>query len=423
MNYLLIIITILFLCVLTYLSLNHKEPFITYIKDKQLIGTIDRNGMEDNRYPLSSYRNNEKLRRNEEICYGTLNVKPNTINPNDRGLCPKNGSARHKGSDDREYKILEGERTPTLGMHAIDFSNYETYYEREIKGKPLEGQITAGNMVLKLSSSGRAEDKVMISNNGKSQQETSKRFTLSKAKRICDELGSSCAGFTVFTPTEDNPDNVDTIFYETVDQNSSDIYSLDYEFSSLGNLSQNKDAKYLKNNPGAISYIKKNAEYVEKPVAKLDLGSVRFTKLKCNVKQNDYLLYHNMNGTVDSCKAKCMTFSNPDCIGFTKDIKQGEDSSSACYLHKGDNVDYKNSMITKSNCPVGFVKKTDADHYCAVSDNNQLSEDVLKNNCTSWSGTVNPTKGKIKSCVPKPENTEKICLDSTEFATYKREYD
>jgi hypothetical protein len=133
MNYLLIIITILFLCVLTYLSLNHKEPFITYIKDKQLIGTIDRNGMEDNRYPLSSYRNNEKLRRNEEICYGTLNVKPNTINPNDRGLCPKNGSARHKGSDDREYKILEGERTPTLGMHAIDFSNYETYYEREIK--------------------------------------------------------------------------------------------------------------------------------------------------------------------------------------------------------------------------------------------------------------------------------------------------
>ena len=273
MSFLLIIITILFLCVITYLSINHKEPFITYIKDKQLIGTIDRTGIEDNNYPLSSVRNDNAFRRNEEVCYGTLNVESDKISKNDRGLCVKNGSANKEDIDRKKYRITEGERAPSMGMYAIDFSNYEIYYEREIKGKPLKGKINAGNMILTLDNSGRPVDKVMISNDGITQTETSKRLTISKTKSICDELGSNCAGFTVFTPTENNPDNIDTVFYSIIDNNSNDPYSLDYEFSNVGQLSQNSEAKYLKNNPGAVSYVKKNPNYVEKPLVKLDLGA------------------------------------------------------------------------------------------------------------------------------------------------------
>ena len=426
MDYLLIIITILFLGVLTYLSINHKEPFITYVKDKQLIGTIDLDGKEDNRYPLSSIRVGGNLRRNEELCYGTHNVPGNTIGRGSRGLCTQNGTAIRKGLNNKPYKIIEGEKTPSIGMYAIDFSNYETYYEREIKGQPLSGKITAGNMILTLSN-GRIADKVMIStDNGITTKEVPKRLTLSKVKSICDELGTNCAGFTVKTPTNLDPDNNDTIFYATIDQNSSDIYSLDYDFRGIDGLSQNSNAKYLKNNKGAMSYIKKNPEYVEKPVVKLDLGSVNFTKLSCYVKFNNNLLYRNMNGTLEQCKAVCASLKNPDCVGFVKNNTLGEESSSACILHKGTNIDYNNSMITKSDCPDGFDKKTDKDGYCVVSKTTQLTQSKLKTNCESSSGTIKPSTGNIVSCTPKLENTEKLCNVSTEyakFATYKREYD
>ena len=424
MNYLLIVITILFLSVLIYLSINHKEPFITYIKDKQLIGTIDKDGMEDNKYPMSSTRSDE-LRRNEEQCYGTLNVPANQIIKNNRGLCMNNGSARKMNKLGwytlLQNRILEGERTPSIGMYAIDFSNYETYYEREIKGKPLTGQITAGNMVLTLSSQGKPSEMVRVSSNGRSTMQTSKRLTLSKVKSICDELGSSCAGFTVFTPTDDNPDRVDTIFYSAIDQDTRDIYSLDYEYRNTGNISKNKEAKYLKNNLGAISYIKKNPEYIEKPIVKLDKGSVKFTKLPCNVKQNENFMYYNMNGTLDQCKSKCMTLSNPDCIGFSKNIKNGEDSSSSCVFHKGSEIDYRNSMISANECPEGFDKKTDREGYCVKSNDSQLSNDKLRKNCTNSNGTPHPSSGNIQSCIPK--KTEKLCLPSNEFAVYKREFD
>jgi len=421
MNYLLIVITILFLSVLIYLSINHKESFITYIKDKQLIGTIDKAGMEDNKYPLSSTRS-DRLRRNEEQCYGTLNVPANQITKNNRGLCLNNGSARKKTKQlFRNNRILEGERAPSIGMYAIDFSNYETYYEREIKGKPLTGQITAGNMVLTLSSQGQPSEMVSISSNGISTKETPKRLTLSKVKSICDELGSSCAGFTVFTPTDDRPDSVATFFYSSIEQDRSDIYSLDYEYRNLGNLSQNKEAKYLKNNKGAISFIKKNPEYIEKPIVKLDTGSVKYTKLNCNVKQNENFMYYNMNGTLDQCKSKCKSLSNPDCIGFSKNIKNGEDSSSSCVFHKGNELDYMNSMISAGDCPEGFDKKTDREGYCVKPNDSKLPNNTLIKNCRQSGGTPNPSSGNIQSCIPT--KTEKLCLPSKEFAVYKREFD
>lgn len=425
MNYLLIIITILFLCVLTYLSINHKEPFITYVKDRQLIGTIDLDGKEDNRYPVSSIRVGS-LRRNEELCYGTHNVPGTKIIRNDRGLCSRDGTANQVGPDSRPYKITEGEKVPSIGMYAIDFSNYETYYEREIKGQPLNGKITAGNMVLTLNK-GRLADKVMISSdNGITQKEVSKRLTLSKVKSICDELGTNCAGFTVMTPTISEPDNNDTIFYATIDQNSRDIYSLDYDFRDKGELSQNSNAKYLKNNKGAMSFIKKKPDYVEKPIVKLDLGSVKFTKLPCFVKQNPNLMYTNMVGTLEQCQTRCATLSNPDCIGFVKNNSLGENEPGACVFHKGTNVNYEKSMISKSDCPVGFDKKTDKEGYCVVSKTTQLPQAKLILSCEQSSGTVkkNASTGDILSCTP--QKTEKLCNTSDEyanFATYKREYD
>ena len=82
MNYLLIIITILFVCLLTYFTVNHKEPFITYVKDRQLIGTIGSDGLEDDKYPLGSMRNESKSGRIDEQCYGTLKVTAKQINKN-----------------------------------------------------------------------------------------------------------------------------------------------------------------------------------------------------------------------------------------------------------------------------------------------------------------------------------------------------
>lgn len=425
MDYLLIIITILFLCVLTYLSINHKEPFITYVKDRQLIGTIDLDGKEDNNYPASSIRVGD-LRRNEELCYGTHNVSNKKIVRDNRGLCSRDGTANQEGINDKPYKITEGEKTPSIGMYAIDFSNYETYYEREIKGRPLNGKITAGNMILTLNK-GRIADTVKISSDdGISQKEVPKRLTLSKVKSICDELGTNCAGFTIMTPTISDPDNNDTIFYAAIDQNSSDIYSLDYDFRDKGNLSQNSQAKYLKNNKGAMSYIKKNPEYVEKPIVKLDLGTAKFTKLPCYVKQNEHLMYTNMKGTLEQCKTRCASLSNPDCIGFVRNNKEGLESSAACVFHKGTNINYEKSMISKNGCPDGFDNKTNKEGYCVVSKNALIPKEQLKKNCEQSSGTVikNVSTGDILSCTP--QKTEKLCDDSAEyadFATYKREYD
>lgn len=430
MDYLLIIITILFLCVLTYLLIKHKEPFITYVKDRQLIGTIDLDGKEDNRYPLSSSRAGN-LRRNEELCYGTHNVQVSKIGGSSRGLCTQNGTLIQKGPDNKPYKITEGEKIPSIGMYAIDFSNYETYYERKIKGQPLNGKITAGNMILTLNK-GRLTDTVKISiDNGVSQKEVPKRLTLSKVKSICDELGTNCVGFTIMTPTIDKQDHIDTIFYATIDQNSSDIYSLDYDFRGIGDLSQNSNAEYLMNDKGAMSYIKKNPEYVEKPIVKLDLGSVNFTKKQCYVKFNNNLLLTNMNGTLEQCKTACASKKNPDCVGFVKNNNLGEDSSASCVLHKGNNINYEKSKISKSDCPEGFDKKTDKDGYCAVSRTTQLSQIKLKENCEQSSGTVmkNVSTDDVVSCTPKSENTEDLCLPQTEgtayakFATYIREYD
>lgn len=405
MNYLLIIITILFVCLLTYFTVNHKEPFITYVKDRQLIGPIGSDGLEDDRYPLGSMRNESESGRIDEQCYGTLKVTAKQINKNN-GLCNYMDSVP-RDKNNKRHKIVDGERTPSSAMYAIDFSNYETYYEKRINGIPLTGSITAGNMVFRLSKSGRPINKLM---------------TLSKVKSICDELGSSCAGFTVFSPTADEPENNDTLFYASINQDSRDIYSLDYEFSNMGKIQESSQAQYLKINPGAVSYIKKNPEYIEKPVVKLNLGIPNFTKKNCTVKQNDFVvLPGSIDGTLDQCKTKCMTFSNPDCVGFVKNIKvAGEEGSSNCVFHRGINYD---ETVAKSDCPIGFDKKTSKDNFCVKSRDTNLTDEQLRKNCTIFNGIPTPRQGNIESCQPKPDNVEKICLPSDDFAVYKREYD
>jgi len=407
MNYLLIIITILFLCLLTYFTVNHKEPFITYVKDRQLIGTFGKDGLEDDKYPLGSMRNDNKNGRNDEQCYGTLNVPSKQIIKDDNGLCINKGSVA-KRENNKKYKIVDGERIPSSAMYAIDFSNYETYYEKRINGIPLTGTITAGNMVFSLSNEGRP---------------INKRMTLSKVKSICDELGSSCAGFTVFSPTADNPEYNDTLFYASINQDSRDIYSLDYEFSNVGKIQESSQAKYLKINPGAVSYIKKNPEYVEKPVVKLNLGTANFTKKNCTVKQNDFVVLSDIDGTLDQCKTRCMTFSNPDCVGFVKNIKvAGEEGSSKCVFHRGINYD---ETVAKSDCPTGFDKKTSKDNFCVKSRDTNLTDVQLRQNCVAFKGIATPRQGNgnIESCQPDSNNVEKICLPSDDFAVYKREYD
>ena len=250
------------------------------------------------------------------------------------------------------------------------------------------------------------------------ENDTIKLITLSKAKAICDELGSACAGFTVFTPTERDPESNKTIFYAAIEQNSRDIYSLDYEFN---NVSSSNKPKYLKNNPGAMSFIKKNPEYEEKPIVKLDLGVPKYEKKNCFVKQNEFSMYYSMNGTLEQCKSRCMTLSNPDCVGFVKNNKDGEEESSSCVFHRG--IDYSED-ISKFECPEGFDKKTSKDGYCLKKRNTPLNDQILENNCKTKNGT--PKKnidGKIISCDPLEK--EKICINDPEysdFAVYKREF-
>jgi hypothetical protein len=222
------------------LNENFNENFLIAVKDRQKIGTTDN---EDGSQPRSSWKAGGV---NYETCYSTETKYGN--------------STGRKGTYFCRQGIDSGEVIPAQGLYALDFSNYNIYPGKSIRGKPLKGTHS--------NAQGKA---YTLNNDGIVNSET---LTLAQSKALCDALKDKCAGFVMVLPIEGDYKGK-TIFISSIDEGweDPDTYS--------------KKAKLHEIQTNTISYVKKDVNYVEKAVPEDKINSIanKYSNLStCNWK-------------------------------------------------------------------------------------------------------------------------------------------
>lgn len=288
-----------------------------------------------------------------------------------------------------------GELVPISGTYGIDFTNYNVFYQKIVKGRRLQGNITVDGVSYNLDEYGRPTGKIM---------------TLQQSKEICDKLKNKCAGFIMdfnINKTGGMPHFIAELIPGYEDPN---LY--DSMFTSQENRIKESDslASYLNFN----SYTKKSFSHVEKPVQSLNIPGQEFNRQNCSIlPDKDYALTSYNNMTLDDCKAAC--YSQDDCSGFNRSSSLNDDQAGNCDL-KRVNFDYRNVR-----CPPGFTYN-EANQNCTAGWSWACGQDCAYRKCLDSGGnwqwldfSRNPY-----TCIPSAENNRSACQNQPGLVSYRR---
>ena len=247
--------------VLSLFNVNLNEQFLIAVKDRQKIGTTDN---EDGNQPKSTMKNGG---RNYESCYST-----ETRNGNSTG---------RKGTYFCKQGVDGGEAIPGQGLYALDMSNYNIHPGKAIRGKPLRGTYS--------NTQGKA---YTLNSDGVVTNET---LTLAQSKSLCDALKDKCAGFIMIMPVE-GVYSAKTIFISKIDEGweDPDNYS--------------KKVKLNEISTNTISYVKKDANFIEKKVSQDKINTIadKYINLStCNWKSANRCIFRDYK--YDQSNGSCRT--------------------------------------------------------------------------------------------------------------------
>jgi hypothetical protein len=370
-----VVLSILFIVLIYFNKTHKKEQFNAYYKDKQKVGTAE---MDRGNQPRSTWKSGNL---NYESCYKTDTRSGNSIPRKNTFFCDLGN---------------EGEMVPVSGTYSMDFTNYQVYYQKIIKGKRLQGSHTINGVSITFDEFGRPVGQIM---------------TLQQSKETCDNLKNKCVGFII--QSNDNRDkNAATFFVAAVEPGFEDPNTYDRIFATPDE--RTKEQSSLTSYQNYTSYIKNDVTYVEKAVKELNIPGQQFEKRNCSITNTPEYDLDSVTGILDDCKARCVAMDN--CSGFNRTANVSDDKSTTCQLKKV-NFDFK---IT--NCPPGYSLDKNSGN-CITGWTNQCGQDCAYSKCMSESGTWIPLdySSNPYTCKPNQSKIVPICNNNQpNLASYSR---
>lgn len=375
-NFIIIVILIISLVIITHYS--KKEKFTTFYKDRQLVGS---NQLDRGVQPKSTWKSGDM---NYETCYQSDN------NQSGNSIPRKNTYYCNFGSS--------GELEPISGTYGIDFTNYNIYYQKIIKGKRLQGNFSVGGNNYTFDEYGRPVGKLM---------------TVQQSKNICDELKDKCAGFIInFDETQPKNNVGATHFIAELIPGFEDPNTYDRIYITPEN--RVKEANALSSYQNYISYTKKSFKYEEKPVGSLNIPGQEYERRSCSIVPNSqYDLRSFDNMTLDDCKAAC--YMDRSCSGFNRSSALNDTQPGKCDLKKV-NFDYRNVR-----CPSGYTYN-ESNKNCTAGWSWACGQDCAYSKCVNDGGTwiwLDYSRNAY-TCVPSAANNKIVCQNQPGLVSYKR---
>jgi hypothetical protein len=288
-----------------------------------------------------------------------------------------------------------GELVPISGTYGIDFTNYNVFYQKIVKGRRLQGNITVDGISYNLDEFGRPTGKIM---------------TLQQSKDICDKLKNRCAGFIMdfnINKTGGMPHFIAELIPGYEDPNMYDSMFTSQE-------SRIKEADSLATYLNFNSYTKKSFSHIEKPVQSLNIPGQEFNRQSCSIiADNDYALKSFNNMTLDDCKAAC--YSQDDCSGFNRSSSLNDDQTGNCDL-KRVNFDFRNV-----SCPPGFTYNQNNER-CEAGWSWACGQDCAYRKCLDSGGNwlwLDYSRNPY-TCIPSATNNRSACQNQPGLVSYRR---
>jgi len=216
-------------------------------------------------------------------------------------------------SQKREYFIRYSKENHNSKANGIDFSNYNVYYEKMVKGDPLTGSFNVGGEMITFSREG-------VPN---------KYMTLAQLKNTAESIGDRCVGFIFNNSVKDN-EKTFSIFLKSVTELLSDPLSLE---KNLNDEEKKSYKNELINYKGVASFIKKfTNRKKEQNIPEFNDVRTLFSRNECAIMDDGKKDIIQFKGTLDECKTKCASYKDCQVFNRVKDIKDTQ--SAECILKK-----------------------------------------------------------------------------------------